>query len=207
MGFVRRYWNWFIRFPYRCGYGIHSPSDFFLVTSVVYERLPYYAYEELQKTHFAVSLPHYRKKVNRLLFRLVNYLRPQLLVEVGNESGASFSYMRAAHPSMDSYAIKSENKEYILDKLEEYVHKNHGLDMLHIGHTPYYKEIFERTLSYVSEQSCFIIGCPYQDNEKKEWWKQLQKDDRVSITFDLYDIGLVFFDKKRIKQNYIINFL
>ena len=39
------------------------------------------------------------------------------------------------------------------------------------------------------------------------WWKHLQEDERVKLTFDLYDIGLVFFDRKRIKQNYIVNFL
>ena len=47
---VRRIWNWCRRFRHRCGYGVHSPSDFFLITSVIYEELPYYAYKALKET-------------------------------------------------------------------------------------------------------------------------------------------------------------
>ena len=80
---AQRIWNWCRRFRYRCGYGVHSPSDFFLITSVVYEDLPYYAYERLKMSSPSKSLPHYREKVNKLLFRLVNYFRPMSLIEVG----------------------------------------------------------------------------------------------------------------------------
>ena len=38
MFFLHRIWNWCSRFRHRCGYGVHSPSDFFLITSVVYEK-------------------------------------------------------------------------------------------------------------------------------------------------------------------------
>ena len=49
MNILRKYWNWCCRFRYRKGYGVHSPSDFYLITTVIYEKLPYYAYEELGK--------------------------------------------------------------------------------------------------------------------------------------------------------------
>ena len=42
-----RGWNWCCRFRHRCGYGVHSPSDFFLITFVVYERVAFYAYNLL----------------------------------------------------------------------------------------------------------------------------------------------------------------
>ena len=207
MTFVRRYWNWCRRFRHRCGYGVHSPSDFFLITSVIYEKLPYYAYNTLEKKHFSNYLPHYRKKVNRLLFRLVNHLRPQSLIEVGVGNGASISYMRAACASMKSYTIKGKDAGKTLRKLDEDVRALGGLDLLHIGHTPYYKEVFEQVLPFVNDRSCIIVGNLYQSKEKKAWWKGLADDERVQLTFDLYDIGLVFFNKKRIKQNYIVNFL
>ena len=59
---ARRIWNWCKRFRHRCGYGVHSPSDFFLITSVIYEKLPYYAYEELKKSNSSRRLLRYREK-------------------------------------------------------------------------------------------------------------------------------------------------
>ena len=88
MFFLHRIWNWCSRFRHRCGYGVHSPSDFFLITSVVYEKYHYYAYRVLKERGFPAYLPHYRRKVNRLLFRLVNYFRPKSLIEVGIGNGA-----------------------------------------------------------------------------------------------------------------------
>lgn len=207
MAIFHRYWNWCKRFPYRCGYGVHSPTDFFLITSVIYEQGAYYAYQTLGKKHFSVFLPHYRKKVNRLLFRLVNHLRPHSLIEVGIGNGASISYMRAARTSMKSFTIKGKDLDKTLFALNKDIQTLGGIDLLHIGYTPYYQEVFERALPFVSDASCFIIGNIYQTKEKKMWWKRLQEDERVKLTFDLYDIGLVFFDRKRIKQNYIVNFL
>lgn len=207
MAVFRRYWNWCRRFRHRCGYGVHSPTDFFLITSVVYEKGVYYAYQKLEGKHFSAFLPHYRKKVNRLLFRLVNHIKPHSLIEVGVGNGSSISYMRAARAGMQSYTIKGREKEKTLAKLEQDIRVIGEIGLLHIGHTPFYREVFEQVLPFVNDKSCFIIGDIYQTKEKKMWWKHLQEDERVRITFDLYDIGLVFFDRKRSKQNYIVNFL
>lgn len=207
MTFIRKYWNWCRRFRHRCGYGVHSPSDFFLITFVIYENLPYYAYRELEKKPFVKSLPHYRRKVNRLLFRLVNYLRPQTLIEVGEGNGASYEYMCAARKDMYSYALQGTDLTQTLNELQERLSVMNRLDMLHIAHTPYYKEVFDKALSFVSDSTCMIIGKPYASKEKEAWWKQLMENDKVVLTFDLFDIGLVFFDKKRCKQHHIVNFL
>ena len=40
----------------------------------------------------------------------------------------------------------------------------------------------------------------------KDLWREVVADERSVITFDLYYCGIVMFDKKRHKQNYIINF-
>ena len=203
---AQRIWNWCRRFRYRCGYGVHSPSDFFLITSVVYERLPYYAYERLKKTSSSKSLPHYREKVNKLLFRLVNFYRPESLIEVGEGNGAAFLYMNQARTSMVSVGLKGVEKEETLCRLETELERLKKVDFLHIAFTPYYKEIFEMSFPYLHDESCVVIGDIYASEERKAWWKELISDERVRISFDLYDIGLLRFEKKRFKQNYKVNF-
>lgn len=207
MFFLRRLWIWCSRFRHRCGYGVHSPSDFFLITSVIYERHHYYAYRALKKRGFSNFLPHYRRKVNRLLFRLVNYSRPKTLIEVGIGNGASIGYMRAACHTMESFTIKGRDKDKTLQQLKEKLSAMQTLDCLHIGHTPFYKEVFAQALPYAGSHSWFIIGGIHDSKEKRKWWKKIVVSEDTVVTFDLYDIGLVFFDKTRYKQHYIVNFL
>ncbi len=207
MSFSHRLWIWCKRFRHRLGYGVHSPSDFFLISSVIYEKYPYYAYRALQKQGFSTYLPHYRRKVNRLLFRLINHLQPKTLIEVGVGNGASISYMRAACHTMESVTFKGRNREQTLQQMAETLEVMQTLDCLHIAYTPYYKETFKLALPYANARSCFIIGGIHASQEKKAWWENLTKGDQIGITFDLYDIGLVFFDKSRYKQHYIVNFL
>lgn len=79
---LKRPFIWLARFRHRCGYGVHSPFAFDLITNVIYERTPYYAYSSLEAEQKKISAnsgrkwKHESKKVNRLLFRLVNYIQP-----------------------------------------------------------------------------------------------------------------------------------
>lgn len=206
MLFARRIWNWCRRFRHRCGYGVHSPSDFFLITSVIYEDLPYYAYGKLKKSSSPESLPHYREKINKLLFRLVNYFHPVSLIEVGEGNGDSIRYMREANTAMRSTCLKGEDKDETLSQLKVSLEKMKQVGFLHIGHTSHYKEVFDMAYPYLQAQSCVVIGDIYESEERKAWWNQLLADERVRISFDLYDIGLLLFEEKRFKQNYIVNF-
>ena len=206
MYLIRKIWNWCKRYRHRCGYGVHSPSDFFLITYVIYEKQAYYAYGELKKKFFDDSLPHYRTKVNRLLFRLVNYCRPQTLLEVGNGNGASISYMKAARTSMVAKSLEGTQKE-TMAQIDEVCKEWSTLDFVHIGPTPFYKETLQKVLPLANGRTCVVIGGIYDTPEKKAWWKEVIEDERVRISYDLYDVGLLFFEKNRYKQHYIINFL
>ena len=220
-----RGWNWCRRFRHRCGYGVHLPSDFFLITFVVYERLAFYAYSLLHaKRKDVAHLPHYREKTDRLLFRLVNYLQPAAMLEVGTGSGLSARYMAEArhvalctldegkcHEEVVRLLSDCEQVDYRcgdeIGLLHRYIEEHACPDVVHIAFTPYYKETFEALLPAVSSRTCFFIGSPYATKEKRKWWKQVVDDPRTGVTFDLYDVGLVFFDKKRIKEHRIVNFL
>ena len=220
-----RTWNWVRRFRHRCGYGVHSPSDFFLITFVIYEKWPFYAYTLLHDLRGQVRrLPHYREKVDKLLLRLVNHLQPTHLYEIGTGSGLSTRYMAAGNAKMEVKTWSQESLHEVNDLLssvqtvtyaqgreqevfQAWKETTPSKTLVHIAHTPYYKETFEKLLPLVNEKTCFIIGSPYADEAKKRWWKEVIADKRTGVTFDLYDIGLVFFDKQRVKEHRIVNFL
>lgn len=44
---LKRPFIWLSRFRHRCGYGVHSPFAFNLITQVIYESTPYYRYKDL----------------------------------------------------------------------------------------------------------------------------------------------------------------
>ena len=86
---LKRPFIWLYRFRHRCGYGVHSPFAFNLITHVIYETTPYYKYRELAAEQKKLAPQKDRMwsyesvKVKRLLFRLVNYAQPATIVDAG----------------------------------------------------------------------------------------------------------------------------
>lgn len=201
---IKRPFIWLSRFRYRCGYGVHSPFAFSLITDVIYEKTPYYSYYSLKKERKKMAKERGwnkgTRKVNHFLFRLVNRMQPATIVEAGRPSAASL-YLQAAKPSA-SYLFASDLSELFLDAdipvdflyLNDY--RNPGL----------LEKVFEICACRTTVKSVFVVHGICYSGKMRELWKKLQEDERVGISFDLYDIGLLFFDKSKIKQHYIVNF-
>ena len=170
---LKRPFIWLSRFRYRCGYGVHSPFAFSLITDV---------------------------KVNRFLFRLVNKVQPATIVEVGRPSVTSL-YLQSAKPSAE-YLFASDLSELFLDT-------DVPVDFLYLNdyqNPCLLEEVFRVCVRRTTLKSVFVVHGICYSKEMRAFWKRLQADERVGITFDLYDIGLLFFDKTKIKQHYIVNF-
>lgn len=195
---------WLSRFRHRCGYGVHSPFAFNLITDVIYEKTPYYAYEllpiEEKKQAKEKSWKKESQKVNRLLFRLVNKVQPQTILEVGCPSASSI-YLQGAKPSAD-FLFASDLSELFLEA-------ETSVDLLYLNDEKkpaLMEEVFNVCVNRTTANSLFIIKGIGYSRSMKALWKRLEKDERVGVTFDLYDVGLLFFDKTKIKQHYIVNF-
>jgi predicted O-methyltransferase YrrM len=65
---------------------------------------------------------------------------------------------------------------------------------------------FNLALAKANENSLFIFDDIYWSEEMIDAWKIIKADQRVSITIDLYFIGLVFFKKGQAKENFTILF-
>ena len=186
--------NWCRRIRHRHGYGVHSPSDFYLITSVIYEKLPYYAYQDLHalRTQYKGE-KKYREKVDRLIFRIANHLQPAVWTDDSPAGAITPLYIEAACPRARCVTIEKAAAEGL------------KVELAHIASEDY-RDHFERLLPLVCGKSCFIIGTPHESHEKEDWWKEVIADPRTGVTFDLYDIGLVFFNMKRFKEHRIVNF-
>lgn len=201
---LKRPFIWLSRFRYRCGYGVHSPFAFSLITDVIYEKMPYYAYQSLQKEQKKVFREHgwkkVSKKINRFLFRLVNRMQPATIVEVGAPSATSL-YLQSAKPSA-GYLFAADLSELFLDA-------DVPVDFLYLNDyrkPDLIEETFRICVRRTTPNSVFVIHGICYSKAMKALWKRLQTDERVGITFDLYDVGLLFFDKTKIKQDYKVNF-
>lgn len=172
MDWLKYLFVWLSRFNHSRGFGIQSPSDYWLVRYVINEHWPYYQYEELGRNDDWLT-----RKLGRLYFRLTNWRQPTVI-----ESDGYRDYLQAGCKR----AVFGESSEMIRMTLDgDYRH--------HLS------SIYNK----VMDDSILIVEGISRD---ADFWQELRDDERARVTFDLYYCGIVLFDKKRHKQNYIINF-
>lgn len=177
---ARRAVVWLRRIRHRRGYGIHSPFAFNLVTEVIYNRQEYYAYAPL-KQHF--RLHGHRLKTAKLLFRLSNDIQPDRICLFIDVPEAEQAYLQAG-------CMKAE----ICKEQTDTVHRQLIID----DGTHY-----DHYLPTISPDDVLII---LNLLHNKKAFKAIQQDEQSCVTFDLYDLAIVFFNHRLTKQHYIINF-
>ena len=194
------------RFRHRCGYGVHSPFAFHLITGVIYEDTPYYKYAVLMREEKQMAKQHPKGwsyeplRVKRLLFRLVNYARPKTIVDAGRPSAASL-YLRAGREGA-AYTAVVEPDELSLEADVPvdflYLHDWRRLDFV--------EEVYRRCVMQTRGCSVFVVEGIHYTAAMRRLWEAMRQDERCGITFDLYDLGIIFFDRTKIKQHYLVNF-
>lgn len=203
---LKRPFIWLRRFRHRRGYGVHSPFAFNFITNVIYEHTPYYKYDELlvsqkeQAKQKDCGWDYETGKVKRLLFRVVNYCQPVTIVDAGCLS-ASYLYLKAAKEGAD-YTAAADLSELFLEA-------GVPVDFLYVHdyrRPEFVEEVFNLCASRSTQRSVFVVEGIRYTPSMMALWKRLVRHERAGITFDLYDLGIVFFDKTKNKQDYIVNF-
>jgi hypothetical protein len=68
-------------------------------------------------------------------------------------------------------------------------------------------EYFKLLLSKVNEQSILIFDDIYWSSEMEQTWDEIKKHEAVTLTIDLFYIGIVFFRKEnKQKQHFTIRY-
>ncbi|MCR4920517.1 MAG: hypothetical protein K5945_02245 [Bacteroidaceae bacterium] len=170
-------WIWLRRIRHRCGYGVHSPFAFQFLMQVVYERNTFYALESLDAQLAWWQRFRVRRHLH-LLFRLANYVQPVRIVAPA--PSLATRYMLAACPRT---ALSTPDREasptlvYLLSPWDE---------------PP-------SALFPMGENDVLVL-----DNLHRHaaWFATLP----ATVTFDLHDVGIAFFNHRLNTQHYVVNF-
>ena len=175
---------WLSRIGHCRGFGIQSPGDYWFVRYVINEHWPYYQYNTLGKGDDWLT-----QKVGRLLFRIANWRQPSVI-----DSSAYQEYLQAGcRNALLVGGVNEGRKEEEMESDDMVVMSLEG---------DYYRRL-THIYNKVNSDTVLIVA---DIRRAKDLWREIVADERSIITFDLYYCGIVMFDKKRHKQNYIINF-
>lgn len=170
------------------------------------------------------------KKLAQLLFRIAIYYKPKTIIELGTSLGITSAYLAANKTSevitlegSKNVAVIAENnfKKQGLqnikivqgnfdDTLPQLLSQVKNIDLAFVDgnhrKTPTLS-YFQQFLQKSTDESIFIFDDIHWSTEMEEAWKEIQQHPMVTLTIDLFFIGLVFFNKDfKAKQHFIIRF-
>ena len=210
------------RFLNRKGFGVHSPWAYDLITNVIEEKLPYYAYDDLYEFWEKAPeyLPQYDENIDQLLFRLVNALKPRTIIEIGTGAGVSTGYLAsvsrktpcialdAPHPAVNevrqnlsTFPQIDYRSGDVLKMLKELTAEGLPIDFVHLAHTAFYREAVDIILPHLNDRSVIAVQAINGDKRRK-WFESLASGSETGVVFTKGSTGLLFFDKKMYKQQY-----
>ena len=196
--YLSTWWRWLRRCGCSRGFGVQSPSAYAFIRYVINEHYPCYAYRELQKR--LTWLDRRGHQTGRLLLRLANFWQPEICIV--NEHRFD-EYLHAG-----CRKAKRVEMEHPILKDNQFLKETRGMkrmmviDLEKMG----MEEVRTQVLPLCDDQTMLVLlGNLYREKQGEEW-HQLQESEHSGITYDLYDVGIIFFDKKVYKQHYRMNF-
>ena len=167
------------------------------------------------------------KKYAQLLRRIVQHFQPNKVLELGTSLGITTAYL-AYDQSVDITTL--EGSERVAQEAEQ-VWKNLKLSQIQC-----ITGDFDKTLLYVTQQSfdliyldgnhrceptlayfemlkknsyiktIFIFDDIHYSKSMEEAWRQIKQQADVTITIDLFFIGLVWIDSSLSKENFVLRY-
>jgi predicted O-methyltransferase YrrM len=171
------------------------------------------------------------KKFAQLLFRVVQYYQPATILELGTSIGITSSYLAKGNkqgsvftcegsPAIAAIAQKTFNElqiknirltqgdfaktlQPLLNEIGEvnlaFIDGNHRKDPT--------LEYFSTLLTHSTSSTILIFDDIHWSEEMEAAWKQIQQHEAVTLTIDLFFIGLVFINPDvKVKQHFTIRF-
>lgn len=169
-------------------------------------------------------------KFSQLLFKLIGYFKPGNVIELGTSLGLNTLYMASNSSEINVFTLEGcpetacfaqkmfnkmnkKNIEVIQGdiniNLPELIKRIEKSDFIYFDANHSYEPTifyFETCLLKAHEGSVFIFDDIHWSSEMEKAWNVIKKHPEVTLTIDIFDAGIVFFNKNFNNQNYILKF-
>lgn len=162
-----------------------------------------------------------------LLAKIVEEVKPIVGLEIGTSLGISLAYQQLAYPqctftslegspeiaeeassALSSLGLRANIRVGEFDKtLPAYLNENPEIDYVFVDGN--HQEIptisyFDTLVDHLSENGCMVFDDIYWSKGMENAWNHIVNDERVSLSVDLYHLGIVFVRKGVEKQHFKI---
>ena len=246
---LRRFWNWYRRAE--TVYQVHSPFVFDLANAVLEDRRRFYAFDDIEglrwrlmRSKETLKMTDYgagskvvgtttrrlaqvaRDSANagrrgRLLFRLVDFLNPRTLLELGTSLGIGTLYQRAGAGGADIVTLEGcpqtadrarhhfnimkrgeiEVRTGPFDQtLPAVLSEKEQFDYIFVDGDHRYEptlRYFEQMLPFVGDRSAIVFDDIHWSDDMERAWNEIRTHDRVTLSVDFFFCGVVFFRQEQ----------
>ncbi len=230
---LKDYFNLGMRkLKHRKGFGVHSPFAFSIITQVIEEKLPYYAYHRMQTLYRKQAPVSF--KVACLLFRLANRFKCRTIAELGCDGGYTMlplllsdsrNHISTQAPDQIQHEITSRLSLFKISAERiaftediSMIEPADKYDMIVINQNPFAPDkpnnnldveaemLVQWVMTHTKEDSLVFVNGIQPRQKLEQFWDLLCDRDDVSITMDLYNNGLAILKPRFFKQHYIAAF-
>ena len=82
--------------------------------------------------------------------------------------------------------------------------KEKQIGLLYVGRSFSYASVVEEAIKHTTPDSVIIVEEIHTTPEITKWWQSIKEHPAVVVSYDLYSMGILFFDKKYKKQHYTL---
>jgi predicted O-methyltransferase YrrM len=169
-------------------------------------------------------------RLAQLLYRIIKFYNYQSILDLGTSLGLTTAYLAKANLNGKVYTFEGcpntaqianenfselgiQNVEVIVGDLnytlEMQLEKISKIDFAFFDANHRYEptiDYFEKCLNKVHEDTCFIVDDIYWSEEMKKAWEHIRNHPQVSVSIDIFWVGIVFFRQKQPKQHFVLRF-
>jgi len=171
-----------------------------------------------------------REKEANLLFRLARGWDPQTIIEIGTSVGVSTMCLGAGAPEAQVHTLEGIKSKLDVARQKAQkagvhnIHFHHGLfdtllpqlapslpsvDMAFIDGNHAYEptlHYFRLLLKQRASRAIFILDDIHWSKQMEQAWEEIKQHPEVTMTFDLFRLGIVLFQKGLNNQHFTIRF-